>query len=69
MLIEFERLWVEVKEIKEGRGSERVSVRRRLLGRGGRRVVRSETCRDRSVARKRTLGGARGAMDISTGVN
>jgi len=54
MLIEFERLLVEVKEIKEGRGPERVSVRRRLLGRGGRRVVRSETCRDRSVALKRT---------------
>ena len=66
---EFECLWVEVEEVKEGRGPERVAVFRRLSRRGGGRVVRSETGRDRSVALKRTLRGARGAMDISTCVN
>ena len=67
MLIEFKRLWVKVKEIKEGRGSERVSVRWRFLRRGGRRVVRSEPSRDGSVALERTVGWARGAMNIATG--
>ena len=69
VLVEFERLWVEVQEIKEGRGPERVPVRRRLFRGGGRRVIRSETCRDESVALKGTWGWARGAMHSSTFVN
>ena len=69
VLIEFERLWEKVKEVKKGRGPERISVLRRLRGRGGRRVVRSETCRNRGVALKRAVSGTRGAMDIATGVD
>jgi len=69
VLIEFECLWVEVEEIKEGRGPERVAVLRRLSRRGGGRVVRSETCRNRGVALKRAVSGTRGAMDIATGVD
>ena len=69
VLIEFECLWVEVEEIKEGRGPERVAVLRRLSRRGGGRVVRSETCRNRGVALKRAVSGTRGAMNIATGVD
>ena len=45
VVIEFERLGIKVEEVVEGRGPERVSVLRRLYGRGGRRVVRSEPSR------------------------
>jgi len=67
VLIEFIRLRVKVKEVKKSRGPKRVSVLRRLRGREGRRVVRSEPSRDGSVALERTVGWARGAMNIATG--
>jgi len=68
VMIEFERLGIEVKEVGEGCGSKRVPVLRRFCWRRGRRIVRGEPRWDESVRLKGDGRGSRGAVDSAPGV-